>query len=239
MNCDKKRFRSNKYTISAILCHHCLPLWRIQIQIHPVYDIRHNPEHTALVSIYIQQRNGFAVEKYTSTKIYSSVMMETNFNSLSWRAWVLLCGLIACAFNENRKTIRQIYKINIRIMHNQNIRCFLSVFLQSSQYCSPYRQYQNYQQDQARAKSFERTDDYSSSSSTTAAAPPDRSSWPKASTSLLVDVQSLQQQQQQQSTSRPSSQEQIPMQPLSTSQPDSPSLVKVKSWYTISKQDVC
>lgn len=123
---------------------------------------------------------------------------------------------------------------------------FLSVSLQGSQYCSPYRQYQNYQLEQARTKPFEKIDDYSSSSSATATvtatatattAAPDRSSWPKASTSLLVDVQSLQ--QQQQSTSKASSQEQIPMQPLSTSQPDSPSLVKVKSWYTKSKQDVC
>lgn len=70
LNCDKKRFRSNKYTISAILCRHCLPLWRTQI--HPVYDTRHNlkhkthiHKHTALVSIYIQQRNGFAFGKFT------------------------------------------------------------------------------------------------------------------------------------------------------------------------------
>lgn len=108
----------------------------------------------------------------------------------------------------------------------------ISIF-QSPQYVSPYRPHQTYQLDQARTRQFEKTDDYSSSSA--AAATADRNSWPKPSTSLLVDVQSL---QQQQSTSRPSSQEQIPMQSLS-SQPDSPSLVKVKSWYTRSKQDVC
>lgn len=56
---------------------------------------------------------------------------------------------------------------------------------------------------------------------------------PEPSTSMLTGVQSL-----RENSPRLSSQEKIQLQPLHVRQ-DSPSLVKVKSWYTMSKRDVC
>lgn len=101
--------------------------------------------------------------------------------------------------------------------------------MQNNQYIgnNPYRQPQRYQPEYTRPRQYEVNGCHDQSRKQ-----PDNMQTP--STSSLSGVQSL----QQGSTSRPNSQEQIQLQPLHV-RPDSPSLVKVKSWYTMSKRDVC
>lgn len=77
--------------------------------------------HTLFVPIYSREKQLCLCKIHSKENLFI-LNDENEFQFSVLKSAPLFCGCKAFIFNENHKTIRQIYKINIKILHKSNER---------------------------------------------------------------------------------------------------------------------